>query len=204
MKEAYRLTTSRPRLTLTLLFAMLSSSASTMALMQMSSDSQSESRKAEIQRLRQIIRDEQIQQQDPEQVDKAMRRLGELKAVEAIDDLIALLAFKYPKGSRTVGSHYGDGYGAKSALYQIGKPALPVLVRALADNDINSIEFKNARLAVMNIFRDDLPAGSQYLREQARQASSSVAEARLWAAAQWIDDFRNQSEAMKARDKDPR
>lgn len=189
MKEAQRLTSRRPRLTLMLLFAMFSSSAWTMGLRQVPSDSRSESRKAEIQRLRQLIRDKEIQEQDPEQVDRAMRRLGELKAVEAIDDLIALLAFKHPKEMETVGSHYGDGYRAKSALFAIGEPALPALVHALSENEIGSIEYKNARSAVMSIFRDRLPEGAKYLREQASRADSPIARERLTMAAQHIEDF---------------
>ncbi|MEE8199833.1 MAG: hypothetical protein V3R29_01575, partial [Candidatus Acidoferrales bacterium] len=117
----------------------------------------------------------------------AMARLGELKAVEAIEDLIALLAFKHPKEMRTGGAF--DGYMAKYILSQIGKPALAALVRAIADNDIDSIEFKNARQAVMSIFRDRLPQGAKYLRDQAARADSPLVRERLAAAAQHIEDF---------------
>lgn len=164
------------------------------ALAQAPSPADNDPRQAEIERLRHVIRDKEIQQQDPEQVVRAMRRPGELKAVEAIDDLIALLAFKYPKESRIGGTGIAggayDGYMAKSALFGIGEPALPALVQAIKDNDIGSIEFKNARQAVMSIFRGRLPEGSKYLREQGSQASASAAaQARLWAAAQALDDL---------------
>ena len=177
MRNTNRLRGCPRRMTVMLLAAMLGSFVCVAAFAQMTGEAESESREAEIERLRQVIRDKEIQEQDPEQVVRAMRRLGELRAVDAIDDLIALLAFKYPKESRIggIGLNRGDGYMAKSALFQIGEPALPALVRAIADNDIGSVEFKNARHAVMLIFRDDLPAGSNYLREEATQFSSSAA-----------------------------
>ena len=180
-------------MTLMLLAAILYSLGCVGALAQTPSAAQGANREAKIERLRQVIRDKEIQAQDPKQVVKAMLRLGELKAVEAIEDLIALLAFKYPKESRHGGLGIGggafDGYGAKSALAKIGKPALPALVTVIATAESSSLESKNARGTVFSIFSGRLPEGVKYLRDQASRADSPIARERLTAAAQHIEDF---------------
>ena len=147
----------------------------------------------EIARLLKIIRNEQLRIEDPEKVGAAIATLGELRATAAIDDLIKLITFRRtfsqdnePNGIinefRTITR---DGrYPAVGSLFEIGKPSLLPLVTLISDNDTKSLESVNALTAVMLIFREDPPAGVQYLKDAAEKASYPLQRQRLLSAAE--------------------
>lgn len=150
----------------------------------------------EVRQLIAILRNKDLRDNEPKLIVETVEKLGRLRAEAAIKDLVDLLAFsrRFDWEREDMINEIrlitpGDRYPAVSALFQIGKTALPALVQVISDNEIDSLEFRNARFVVMSIFRDDLPAGSAYLREEAKQFPSPAAQARLWAAAQWIDDL---------------
>lgn len=141
---------------------------------------------AEVKVLLEAVRDKQLRQKAPEKVAEAINRLGELREVEAIDDLVELLDFKSPTDDLSImmqPTHYSLGYPAVPALFRIGKPAVPALVRALAANPIENQVAKNARLTLMSIFRDDLLEGAAQLEKAASEASTTQARRRLEAIA---------------------
>jgi hypothetical protein len=142
---------------------------------------------AEIKDLLAVLREKQIREREPEPLKNAIVRLRELKAAEASDDLAALLDFKWPKELVHGGSHEGDGYWAKSALVQIGKPALPALVKTLEATDTATIKFKNATETVMNIFRDNRVEGPLFLRQAAKKSQTPLGAQRLNTAAAYLE-----------------
>lgn len=136
-----------------------------------------------------------MRQDDPKQVIAAIKRLGELKAELAVDDLVSVLTFSQTSAPETAtgsgvgivdGTHLdtlGEHYPAIDALFEIGKPALPALTTAIATSDSKSLIAKNAAYAVMLIFRDNPRDGVSYLNDQASKSRSKVVAARLRAAA---------------------
>ena len=150
---------------------------------------------AEISTLISDLRDSRLRQDDPERVIKTIERLGDLKATAAVDDLIQLIGFKRTfKWERTDGFTHelqpitpGNRYPAVSALFQIGKPALPALVKVIEISESDSVEGQNATYAVESIFRDDLPGGVKYLKDAATQSYTTMMAQRLSTAARRLD-----------------
>jgi hypothetical protein len=66
-------------------------------------------------------------------------------------------------------------YPAVTALADIGKPALPSLIKVIRNNDSNSLVFKNAVAAEMSIHRADVVEGVEYLLVQAAKEQASTA-----------------------------
>lgn len=134
-------------------------------------------RKEEVRKLLATLRDVDLRKNHPDQVITAIRRLGELRASEAIDDLIELLTFSPlfpgevagPDGQPVVEFQL-NRYPATGALFQIGRPALPALLRVIELNRLDSLKGQNAMDSIQNIFRDDLAEGVKYL-ENAAEAS---------------------------------
>lgn len=149
----------------------------------------------EVSTLISVLRDSRLRQDDPERVIKAIERLGDLKAAAAVDDLIQLIAFRRTfSWERNGGSILelqpitpGNRYPAVSALFQIGKPALPALVKVIEGSESNSLENQNATYAVQSIFRDNLREGVKYLREAATQSFTRLMAQRLSTAARRIE-----------------
>ncbi len=144
-------------------------------------------RKEEIGKLLAVLRDVDLRKTHPDQVIAAIRRLGELRASEAIDDLIELLTFSplFPgevpgPDGRPIVEFQLNRYPATGALFQIGRPALPALVRVIEFNKLDSLKGQKALDTIQSIFRDDLIEGAMYLE---RAAESSAASASLKQAA---------------------
>jgi hypothetical protein len=144
-------------------------------------------------RLLKIIRNEQLRIEDPEKVGAAIATLGELRAEAAVDDLIKLITFRrtFPQDNEPNGiinelrTITRDGrYPAVGSLFEIGKPSLLPLVKLICDYDTKSLESVNALTAVMLIFREDPPAGVQYLKDAAEKASYPLQRQRLLSAAE--------------------
>lgn len=152
-------------------------------------------RTAEINGLRDVIKNARLRKEDPKQIVAAIKRLGELRAESAVDDLVSVLTFRQILSSETRpgapigmidGTHLdtlGETYPAIDALFEIGKPALSALTAAIASSDPKSLTAKNATYTVMVIFRDNLRDGVSYLNDQAAKSRTKVAAARLRTAA---------------------
>jgi hypothetical protein len=147
----------------------------------------------EIARLLKIIRNEQLRIEDPEKVGAAIAALGDLRATAAVDDLIKLITFRrtFPQDNQPNGiiSEFhtitrSGRYPAVDSLFGIGKPSLLPLVTLISDYDTKSLESVNALTAVMLIFRDDPPAGVQYLKDAAEKANYPLQRQRLLSAAE--------------------
>lgn len=160
-----------------------------------------ENQKTEVKNLRfseiiEILRDPQIRKTDPDRLAKAIERAGALKVTAAIDDLIGLLTFRHilwwekrKPNTPIIGrlARPGENYPATDALYYIGKPSLPALVKVLETHEEASMESKHALYTVRLIFRYD-PEGSgrAYLEEAAQQASSTPGAQNLIKASQKV------------------
>lgn len=187
------------RITLVLCVLLLTSTAS--ALCEAASvpnpqsldTSQTQSPTSEGEQLLMILRDEQLQKSDPDRVTKAIRRLGDIREVAAIDDLIKLLTFKHiyawEMERAIVRIHpisTDDRYPAVGALFVIGKPSLPALERVIETEEPGSLASENAVYTVTQIFRDAPSDGIEYLKEAAANASSPDAANRLSKAVEKI------------------
>jgi hypothetical protein len=148
-----------------------------------------------------ILRDERLRKSEPEHVVQVIQRLGQMRAVEAIDDLIVLLAFKQPLEweKEEPSDFYAEisaigpdrRYPAIGALFQIGKPALPALINVIATHENGSLESENALYTIFAILREEPPsAWVEYLRESAAHASSPEATQRLLHAAESAEETR--------------
>jgi len=115
----------------------------------------------------------------------AIRRLGELRAVEAIPDLISLLGFRYTHrreregGPRVVRARDFSRYPAADALAEIGNPALPSLVEVVETREFDSMESRNARYAIRLIFRYEPEKADEFFQNAAAKAPSAKAAERL-------------------------
>jgi HEAT repeat protein len=136
-------------------------------------------------RLLAIVRDKEAQERDRERYVQAIERLGEIRSITAVDDLIELITFK-----RTLRSEENPWpividrehpvtplslYPAAGALFYIGKPALPALRRLIETSDPDSLASQNAIYTLMAIFREDPKAGVRYLQDAANQAQTPEA-----------------------------
>lgn len=151
--------------------------------------------RTEIESLLAEVRDEQLRKADPERVFKAMRRLGELGSVEAVDDLVRLLTLKRvfdwetPENAGRTGIEEtiivpANRYPAIDALFLIGRPALPALVGVLEKYEGGSLESENAVYTVFAIFRERPSDGAALLRRASAEAASADAARRLLAASE--------------------
>ena len=152
---------------------------------------------SEIEELLKTVRNKTLMQTDPEHLVKAIERLGQLRALTAIDDLTELLTFRRTfKGEeiavapgRTIinASHLyspDERYPAILALRALGEPALPALVRVIETNETGSRASENAAYTVGSIFRDEPAREVKYLSEAAAKASTPEGRDRLLKAAE--------------------
>ena len=148
-----------------------------------------------------IVRDKQLLERDPERVAKAIERLGEIRSIAAINDLVDLLTFKriFEWDSERNGiidePHFisiTGRYPAAGALFQIGKPALPALIKVIGTEKTGSLAGENAIYTVTQIFRDSPAEGVSYLKDAAANASSAQAARRLSYAAERVKRFHQQ------------
>jgi hypothetical protein len=149
--------------------------------------------KKEVQKLLSDLRTEKQRQEASQKMVETIKRLGELRAQEAIPDLISLLSFQ-----QTTPGELEDGnviqeihpitrssmYPAVGALIRIGRPALQSLTTILGQNQPESLESKNAYYVVEQIFRYNIDEGAAYLMQTAATSTDTIAKARLLEAAQ--------------------
>lgn len=136
------------------------------------------------------IRNDELREKDESRYVHSIRRLGEKRAVEAVDDLGRLLNYR-----RSLPSDHGgavtslqDPYPARSALFEIGKPSLPTLVKVIAENEVDSTMSRNATDTVGLIYREDMSEGVEFLRKAA-MASQEPASERLLAASARLEEM---------------
>jgi hypothetical protein len=147
-----------------------------------------------------ILRDREIRIREPERFVKAIERLGEIKSVASIQDLVQLLTFRHsiePEriGDVIVAEHYVspfNHYPAAGALVSIGKPSVPALTEVIEKEEMGSLASKNAIYAVRLIFRDAPAEGVEQLREAATKAASSQASQQLFQASEKLKRFLQQ------------
>lgn len=130
---------------------------------QTENDSSGSSMSEEVKQLLTIVRDQQLRESDNERVVIAIKRLGEMKATPAIDDLVQLLTLRRVLGGTmktggavvyfTPESVFGR-YPATQALYWIGKPSLPALIKVIGAEEGGSLASENAIHTVAQIFGD--------------------------------------------------
>lgn len=146
-----------------------------------------------IETARHMLRDPELGQRDPDRVRNEILLLGRLRAVEAVPDLVRLLGFRYKyrwekpvDGVRAVVHpiDVGDRYPAIAALFEIGKPALPGLLEVVEIHEFSSIESKNARRTMREIFRDEPSKADELFTQAAAKAPSPKACDRLLRALQ--------------------
>ncbi len=125
-------------------------------------------------------------------MDRSIRRLGTLHAVDAIPLLINLLDYKRdPDYSETLGysSRLGDWYPSVVALFEIGKPALPNLLKFLAGGEPKSVAFHKGVEAYMTITREDRVSAVRDIVAAAASAGDEFARANLMEASHQAIDF---------------
>jgi hypothetical protein len=143
---------------------------------------QVESRDKEIAQLIAIIRNSQLRIEDPKKVVEAINKLGEMNAASAVDDLAQLLTFRLVSlGERLTGitTEADQRFPAVSALYLIGKPALPALVKVIENFDEQDLMSRNARYTMVAIFRGNLSEGVKHINQAASRSSSALGSQRL-------------------------
>ena len=148
--------------------------------------------KEEVAKLLAVLRDPDLRRSHPEQVVAAIDRLGEMHASEAVEDLVKLLTFaqkfdwESPDQKAIVEIHLihpGNRYPATSALFQIGQPALPALLKVIENDSVSSLNWQNALFTIRNIFRDNASEGVKYLSHAAQTSADKASAERLTEAA---------------------
>jgi hypothetical protein len=136
--------------------------------------------------LLEVLHQKDLQQTDPVAVRTAIEKLGMMRCVDVIDDLVALLTFRFPfpKEDEMVTNRRftATRYPATNALPLIGKPALPALVKVIETNDPAALLSKNARFTVRCIFAYREKEGDEFFREAADKATTPEAKERLLRA----------------------
>jgi len=144
-----------------------------------------------------VLRDRDLQKADPTRVETTIREIGQMRCVEAIDDLVAHLTFRSSygddKGSlvRLRPVYTGTRYPATSAIAEMGKVALPTLVEVIETNDEDSLRSKNARFTVRAIIKEPAEI-DKFFKEAAAKASTPEGRRRLLKALETAEtDFRS-------------
>lgn len=136
--------------------------------------------------LLEVLHQKDLQQTDPVAVRTAIEKLGMMRCVDVIDDLVALLTFRFPfpKEDEMVTNRRftATRYPATNALPLIGKPALPALVKVIETNDPASLLSKNARFTARCIFAYREKEGDEFFRQAADKAATPEAKERLLKA----------------------
>jgi hypothetical protein len=123
-----------------------------------------------------------------------IKRLGETCDVKAIPLLTGYLDYLQPGTGPLPGGGAAERphYPAVDALFQIGTPATGDLLKAIQTGSSPTIQ-RNAFLAYLFVYRDDLASGIRILRDQAALSKTEDVRRRL------NEDRRTLIEACKAR-----
>jgi hypothetical protein len=143
-----------------------------------------------------VIRDKNLVETDRAKVIQAIDKLGELKATEAIEDLVGLLTLdrgaKYfdkenpPSGGIISASSI---YPAVQALYRIGEPAVPALIKVIENEKSDALASKNAHWVILTIYREEPGDAVKLLKEAADKSLTIEGKERLFEAAKKFEDL---------------
>lgn len=110
----------------------------------------------------------------------AIRALGHDRYTAAIKTLIGYLDYRVPDGPNPIAHiHTGSAYPAHTALFEIGKAAVPQLTGAIADEGTSDLVRNNAADTVFAIYRENVPGGIAALVSAAHARSDPMASLRL-------------------------
>lgn len=128
----------------------------------------------------------------------AIKTLGDKKAKEAIPELIKYLNYEkvyaykqseYAGGVKIDGTEIGrtipisGRYPATGALFKIGEPALPALVKVIEEEESNSVRSQNALYAIQQVFVEDGLKAVLYLEKTIPESLTPNGSKRLQLAA---------------------
>jgi HEAT repeat protein len=158
---------------------------------------QSGGRRQEVESLLAVLRDVEVREHDPERLISAIERVGEARVQAAIPYLIELISFKRSfywenKDPRIREEEHPvtvlSRYPAAGALFMIGKPSLPALVKVIQGEEIGAVASENALYTVSQIFRDEPLEGVAYLKSAAIRTRMSGAAQKLLYAAHKLEE----------------
>jgi hypothetical protein len=157
----------------------------------------SSGREKRVQKLLATIRDASLRETDPDRVFEAIDELGDMRAVEAVDDLVGLLTLRrsfpwekdptQPIDQEAADIGAGGRYPAVRALRNIGPASVPALVRVIEAHDPKSLEVRNAMAVILTVSANARPKYVAYLRRAAALATSAEASERLKGAAEELE-----------------
>jgi len=139
----------------------------------------------------------------------AVGQLGYDKYTLAIKVLIGYLGYRAPEKTGLLKYAHiestGSIYPASSALYVIGKPAVPQLVETIANAATSDLVRNISADVVSMIYREDLAGGVAVLARAARAQTDPLASAHLMdqarrQAAHCGDELRNDCENAIVRE----
>lgn len=139
--------------------------------------------------LLEALKDKNLLSGNPEKLAQIIEIIGQRRIAAAIPDLIDYLNFRRIhswEGSKTLLHplpEEGD-YPAIGALFSIGKPALPALVKVIEEKELDSIESKNAIKTIQLIFREDLSEGVKYLENAMVESTMQDSKQKLQYAVE--------------------
>lgn len=138
------------------------------------------------------LKNNETKRTSPELVVEAIQNLGSVKAKQAIPELIKYLDYERKFESKFESKQDpADGvevlpsiplsgrYPAITALFQIGKSALPALAKVIQKEEPESLKSDNALHTVQFIFRDNLSEAVKYLEESMKNSDTQKAKQRL-------------------------
>ncbi len=123
------------------------------------------------------LKNEDLINEDPARLANIIEKLGQLRAVKAIPDLIEYLDFRIIHDWEGTGMLLhplppGGDFPAVGALGSIGKPALRELIKVIKNENPESVRSRKAGEAIQEIFRDDLNNALEYLNSEMSKADS--------------------------------
>ena len=146
------------------------------------------------QQLVEFLSQKDVLTSEPECAAVALELLGHEHAQEHISEIVKFLTFRrkfYWEGTgfniRPVGEI--DHYPAATALFEIGKPALPALLVVIAEGPPDSLKFRNAVNTIMLIHREEPPAAVRLLRRAVVRETDTMRSTNLNAAVAMADSF---------------
>jgi hypothetical protein len=109
-----------------------------------------------------------------------IKRLGDCHDVKAVHVLVDYLDYLDPATAPRQGgeSDLRPDYPAINALFQIGKPATPELIAEIR-HGASPLLRRNATLAFLFVYRDDLASGIRLLKKEERTATTTDDRQRL-------------------------
>jgi hypothetical protein len=128
---------------------------------------------------------------DPTCTKKIIVQLGNAKEKSAVTVLIALLSFRRPDNQDEKQGLFSleDKYPAVESLFQIGQPAVPALVSAIASERADLIARQNALRALEEINSEEPSKAILVLKAAARKSKSRSEASRLHAAATQVMSY---------------